>query len=250
MLNLLVLEMCVKPLMPLCNMRHRVLISPADSKLIEGLSEHNIHSYYTQRLDDVPLMERYHADMQVLRIDDTAFVAECFCNVYKNYFPAYVNVIPVKSPTGRYPDNVSLNAAYSGGRLFCKESSLDDKVKSFCCKKGIEITNVNQGYAKCSTLVLGNKGIITADAGIADAARKQGVDALKITPGFINLEGSDYGFIGGASGVIGETVIFFGNINLHPDKKDVLFFIKNKGYNYICVGDEPLNDVGGLILLD
>ena len=231
-------------------MKRRILISPADSKLVENLSKHNIECYSALRLEGVPHMEQYHADMQVLRINDTVFVAECFYEAYGKLFSCKLNIIPVDSPAGAYPHNIALNAAFVSGRLFCKKSSLADEVKIYCEKNCIEIVDVKQGYAKCSTLILGDKGIVTADSGIAAAAEKCGIDVLKIRSGFINFEGADYGFIGGSSGLIGETVAFFGDISMHPDGEAVTAFIRQKGLNYLSLGEEILNDVGGLILLD
>ncbi len=231
-------------------MKHRVLISPADSKLIENLNALGVDCYSAMRLDGVPLNEQCHADMQVLRIHDTVFVAECFYEQYGSYVADGLRVFSVRVPSGKYPDNVSLNAAYAGGRLFCKVSSLDNAVKEFCNSHDIDIINVNQGYSKCSTLVIGENAIITADSSIAKAALKCDVDVLLISPGNIRLEGADYGFIGGASGVIGKTVYFFGDIELHPDSDSITAFIKRHNYNYTSVGGWPLVDVGGFINLD
>lgn len=67
-------------------------------------------------------------------------------------------------------------------------------------KNDIEIVNINQGYARCSTLILNNRTAVTADISVKNALEKDGAKVLLISSGDIKLEGYDYGFIGGASG--------------------------------------------------
>ncbi len=240
--------MFVKPLRPLCNMKHRVLISPADSKLIDKLSKYNIESVNTVPLDNLIEYERYHADMGVLRINDTFFTYECLREKYS--FLKDNKVYYCKNPKKKYPGNVGLNAAYLGNKLICKESALCYELKSYCKNNSIEIVNVNQGYSKCSTLILNEKSIITADKSIAKVCERNGVEVLLITPGHIKLAENVHGFIGGASGVIGDTVYFFGNIKLHPNFHEIIEFIEKRKMKYISLTEDTLTDIGGFILLN
>lgn len=229
-------------------MKHRVLISPADSKLINKLNTLGIETVVTHAVDAFIDYERHHADMQMLRIFDTVFVYECVYENYKDFLTDY-NVVICENPQKEYPFNVSLNAALVGNKLFCKESALDNNVRKFCVKNNIEIIDVKQGYTKCSTLVLNDNSIITADKGIFEKAAKSGINALKINSGSILLKGADYGFIGGASGVIGDTVYFFGDVLAHPDGAKVIEFIEKNSMQWVSLTEDILNDVGGFILL-
>lgn len=229
-------------------MKHRVLISPADSKLINELSMYNIEAIFTAPVDNLIEYERFHADIQLLRLKDSFFIYNCVASKYSVLKDK--ELIVCEDPRPEYPFNVALNAAFLGDKLLCKESSLNKEVKKFCEKNGIKIINVNQGYTKCSTLVLNERAVITADRGIANTCEKNGVEALLISEGNIKLSGDAYGFIGGASGVIGDTVYFFGNVELHPEFMIISEFIESQQMKYVSLTDKILTDLGGFVLLN
>ena len=149
----------------------------------------------------------------------------------------------------KYPKDVLFNGFTLCHRLFCNEKSFSKTVIAFAKECGYGIVNVKQGYAKCSTLVLGDKGIITADSSIANAASKV-CKVLRINEGGILLPPYDYGFIGGASFVIGSTVYFFGDIRSHKNCNEILEFVSECGFSAISLSDEPLFDCGGGIWID
>ncbi len=178
--------------------------------------------------------ERLHADMQLLRINDRLFTIEN-CE---------------KSLGERYPENVRLNCLLLGDCLYGKLSAVDDSVIDYCIENGIEPVNVNQGYTRCSTLVVNENAVITSDKSIEKALKNNGADVLLITPGNIILEGFDYGFIGGASFTYGGTVYFFGNIKEHPDYEMIKAFCEKYNSNIEILCEEmPLTDIGGAVLI-
>lgn len=146
----------------------------------------------------------------------------------------------------KYPRDVLFNGFTICNRLFCNEKSFSKAVIEFAKENCIKTVNVNQGYAKCSCVVLGNAGIITADRSIANAA-KDICNVLLISEGGILLPPYDYGFIGGASFVLGSAVYFFGDIGKHKDCKEIIDFISECGFTAISLSDEPLSDCGGAI---
>ena len=79
--------------------------------------------------------------------------------------------------------------------------------------------------------------------------REHGCDVLLIQPGHIDLPGYDYGFIGGASFVYENKVIFFGNIEGHPDYTEIRDFIDEAGYEMIYEKNTQLTDLGGAVVL-
>ena len=102
---------------------------------------------------------------------------------------------------------------------------------------------MNQGYAKCSTAVC-DRGIITADETIYSACCENGINALKITQGNVKLSGYEYGFIGGASGIIDGKLTFFGDIRKHPD------YLKIKEFcDFDYIPDFALTDVGTIMCI-
>ncbi len=149
-----------------------------------------------------------------------------------------------------YPHDVALDAARVGHYLFAKETALDTAIKQYCAENQIQIIPVRQGYAKCSIAVVNEHSIITADESIVEAAQAIGIDVLKIMPGHIQLKGYNYGFLGGASGLISKNKLAFtGSIQTHPDYEKIKSFCSRKNVELISLTNGPLIDIGGILPL-
>ena len=149
----------------------------------------------------------------------------------------------------KYPSDILFNAVKLGNYIFGKADSVSELIKNYAEQEKITLVNVRQGYTKCSVCKVTESAIITADEGIAKAARRQGVDVLKISEGHITLDGCDYGFIGGASGNDGKNTYFCGNIDLHPDGEAIKEFCKANGRPAISLGKDRLYDVGTIFFI-
>jgi len=183
-----------------------------------------------------------HPDMTLTQIDDI-FVC---CPKSYEYYREFLGDRVVKGKTelsSHYPGDIAYNVLIYKGFAFAKAECTDDVVKEELKKRKIELINVNQGYAKCSSAVC-KEGIITADESIYSACLKCGINVLKINPGYVKLTGYDYGFIGGASGEINGKLTFFGDISKHPDYEKIKFFCV---YDYIS--DFPLTDIGTIMCI-
>jgi hypothetical protein len=145
----------------------------------------------------------------------------------------------------QYPHDVLLNAACVGNTLFGLPQAT---AKELTSHKSFTLATIKQGYAKCSGLVFGGC-LVTADGGIARAGRVLGGEVCRICPGFIALPGYDCGFIGGASGVVGQEVLFFGDPTRHPDGQRILSLISASGFKWKGLSDLPLTDYGGLTVI-
>jgi hypothetical protein len=146
-----------------------------------------------------------------------------------------------------YPRDVLFNAAPVGDMLICRRDALSERVAELYGEE--KIINVNQGYAKCSTCMVGDKAIITADKSIAEKAQAKGIDVLVISPKGVRLDGYDCGFIGGASGSDNENVYFCGNIDLHPDGEKIKAFCEKQGKKVVSLSDAALYDYGTLMFI-
>lgn len=178
--------------------------------------------------------EQYHADMQILKIGNKLFTLES-CK---------------KLPEKNYPGNILLNCLYLNNRLYGKLDCIDETVLQYCAENGIETVNVNQGYARCSSLVTGKNAVITADKSMKKALKINGAEVLLISPGNIVLEGFDYGFIGGASFYDNNTVFFFGDVTKHPDYQKIRSFTEeNNSKIEILCKSQPLTDIGGAVIV-
>ena len=116
-------------------------------------------------------------------------------------------------------------------------------------KRADNIIDVAQGYVSCSLCRAGENAVITDDPSIADALERDGkIQVLKIEKGDILLPGYGYGFIGGASGWIGDTLYFFGDIQTHRDGEKIREFLERRGIHYECLlPSRKLIDIGSII---
>lgn len=147
-----------------------------------------------------------------------------------------------------YPWDCIMNALTVGNRIFCKSDTVSAVILDLAKRGGYEICHTKQGYPACSALAFGNT-LITADRGLGGRAAEKGISVTLISQGGISLPPHEYGFIGGASGVVGRKIYFFGDIMSHPDGELICRVIKEAGYIPISLSDEPLSDLGGIIAL-
>ena len=218
---------------------------PSFVKEIENLGHTVISS---ETIDIFPIPEQKHADMQILPINNDIFLIN-ECTVLAEKLPKERLLFCNKKAGNKYPEDILLNFLYLNNTLYGKLSAIDKNLLDYCKENNIRTVNINQGYARCSTLVLNKKAVITSDLSIEKALKKDGVEVLLISSGSIVLDGYDYGFIGGASGKIEEnTIAFFGNVTSHPDYKKIENFCDNHNLsiNVICPY-MPLTDIGGIV---
>ena len=185
-----------------------------------------------------------HADMLLLSVGDVIFVHKD----YKIDLSALENVIQIDEPMGaKYPSDILLNIAIVGKHVFANTKYASKTVLEYLSQNGFSIHHVSQGYAHCSTCIVSENAIISADVRIIEAAQKVGVDALKIDEGHISLPPYNHGFIGGACGAYGDKIYFCGSLNTHPNGNEIRNFCLKHGKNAISLADMPLNDIGGIL---
>ncbi len=161
------------------------------------------------------------------------------------YSPIFTDEIPCEN----YPDDILFNAVAFGDKLFCLEKGASKTLINFANTNGLKIINTNQGYTKCSVCKVSGNAMITADKGISDLAKANGIDVLTIREGHVLLDGYNYGFIGGANGVYEDKVYFCGDVTKHPDGEEIIAFCEKHKKTVISLSDETLFDVGTLFFL-
>lgn len=147
-----------------------------------------------------------------------------------------------------YPLDVSFNAACTGKYFIHNLTYTNEDLLAQAKAMNLKLINVNQGYTKCSIVIVDENSIITYDEGIAKACQRESdLAVLKIAPGFVRLDGYDTGFIGGTSGRIDNEIVFNGNLSDHPDFKEIVKFIEARGL--ICKWFESykLTDIGSIL---
>lgn len=146
-----------------------------------------------------------------------------------------------------YPADCIYNAACTG-RFFIHKLDITDKVLLKAAEEmGMILVDVPQGYSKCSVVVVDETGIITSDMGIAKKCEGAGVDVLTVEAGHIALPGFKYGFIGGASGRIGDRIYFEGDLSSHPDFEKIVDFIDSRGLKAVYNKEMPITDIGSIV---
>ena len=214
---------------------HKVLVLPAFPALSEPVSA--------------------HADMLVWCYEKTVFTYADYRALAPEIFDELENLgycvhtLSV-TPEREYPRDIALNCASLGKSIIANTKYCASEIKALAEQRGISLLHTNQGYAKCSTVVLSDNAIITSDASIATVAYKNGIDALMVSNGHVTLPPYEYGFIGGASGADAQNVFFCGNINLHPDVDSIRAFCQKHQKQIICLADTPLADVGTVMFFD
>lgn len=191
-----------------------------------------------------------HPDMQVLHLGNNYVLCSnpnaYYCITLKKIG---FNIIYTKNSIKElYPFDVLVNCVIIKNNIICNKNYIDPIIIDYAKKLDLNLIHTKQGYTKCSVCVVSQNAIITSDKSIYKSATNHGIDVLLIRPGHIILEGLDYGFIGGASGLIDKNILAFtGNIELHPDFKDIKLFLDKYSVKYVCLTDGKLKDVGSLI---
>ena len=192
-----------------------------------------------------------HPDIFMTKIKDTWFVdrsvKELFIFCDDMYFcdRGTGDVTAIK-----YPNDCSFNCVSVGDSLICNKNITHSEILNFSEKNGMNIIHVNQGYTKCSTCKITENAIITEDTNIHNAAMKNGIDSLLIEKGFVRLDGYNYGFIGGAAGLIENNLLAVnGNINKHPNSKEILEFCSKHKVKVLNLNQNQLYDIGSILKL-
>ncbi|VYU08967.1 hypothetical protein [Clostridium tertium] len=194
-----------------------------------------------------------HVDIQLNIINKKKkeiIIHKGISNTFKNeLIKNNINFIESEKSLGlKYPNNIFLNALVLEN-YFIHNLKYSDEILLKTQSNKISI-NVNQGYTKCSSLVVNEKSIITNDTGIYNSLLKYDFDILLIPPGDIVLEGFEYGFIGGTGGLIdSSTMAFFGSLENYKYGKEVENFLKKHNVNPINLSNGKLYDRGSLFTL-
>lgn len=188
-----------------------------------------------------------HADIQIHYLGNNRFVCapEAFLH-YKKLLPHSFTLIKGSiSLKSEYPFDIAYNAAAVDGTAVCRSAYTAPEILS----SYKEAVDVKQGYAKCSMSIVGKNAVVTADLPIAKELGERGVDVLIINGGHIRLRGMNYGFIGGATGLLSKNLLAVnGDLRLHPDYEPINNFCGAHGTEIICLKDGIAEDIGTIIV--
>lgn len=217
-------------------------------------------SLYTEKIIKLPPFSRLpspvasHPDMLVFVYGKQIFTWEEYAGEAPEVFERIeslgfkIKYIQEKA-SAEYPADVRLNCALVGRTLIANTRAVSRTLAELAKNEELTVAHTNQGYAKCSTAIVSENAVITADPSVLTAAKSAGLDVLKISEGHVRLDGYGTGFIGGASGVVGKSVLFCGDLSLHPDGERIEDFCRAHGKRAVSLSDEPMYDYGTIMLL-
>ena len=144
------------------------------------------------------------------------------------------------------PLNVAVSRDFALGNFRFADPSL----KAFLAQSGRRLISVRQGYAKCSVCFVAPNAVITEDAGIAAALKKEGADVLLISAGDVVLSKAHSGFFGGSAGLIApELLAVNGRLDTHRDGEKIKTFLHKYGVRALELTDGKITDIGGILPL-
>ena len=206
---------------------------------------------------DLPTPIAAHPDSLMTKIGETLILSADYyddaayvLSDIREYAPHIKIKLASEAYCKEYPYDAVFNALKIGNRLFCKQDTVSEGIKDEAKERGLEIISVKQGYPHCSVLAIDENTALTADEGMAIEMEKHGVKVYRISPGHIALPPYEYGFIGGACGVFGKKIYFFGDYRSHPSSAVFEKMAEDTGFMLVSLDTCELRDLGGIVFLD
>lgn len=227
------------------------VIADFDSEISEFVKSFDIELFFTEKNSTIDSAIAFHADVNCFYLGGGKIIIDnSQLELIKVLKIQKLNVINPKNPvSGAYPNDCRLNCAAIGSKLIAKHTSVDSNVLKEFSKENV--LNVSQGYAKCSVAIVNENAIITDDSSIYSVCVKNGFDSILIGKGSVFLSEHDYGFIGGACGLIDKNkMIFFGDITKHSDYLKISDFLKKHKCEFFYLSGHALTDIGGMIAIE
>lgn len=227
----------------------QAIIDYRSNKTIKNeLEKLGFKTVYTLPVEKLYNEVRGHADMQLHLVNGKAI---CAPEVYEYYKENLYGLDIVKGSYRigeKYPYDTAYNTCGFGDFAVCRKNSTAPEILNEYDRSGKTILNTKQGYSKCSTCIVNEYSLITADEGIYKLLKSSNLNVLKIRPGFVELYGMS-GFIGGASGLISHDMLAFcGSLKNHPDGLNIKSFCKDLKIDVIELNSGSLKDIGSIIV--
>ena len=191
-----------------------------------------------------------HPDIFFCRVNETLIVAPNLPSFYLNLLQERkIGFITGDEPVGsKYPETARYNAVSTGQHLLHNFRYTDSKITGYA--GDLDLVHLNQGYARCNIIPIGDDRFITSDEGVYRTLVRHDIKALLVSPEGILLPGFKHGFIGGAAGVRGDAVFFSGSLHHYRDGAAVRKFLSDESCRIIELYDGPLFDGGSIFFID
>lgn len=226
------------------------ILSGSSMTVLDDMRTYKIETIIVPPCENLALPIASHADMLCFHKGENKLVIHHYSDLFERELLKHGVEFSYtkKSPKAKYPLDILCNSAMVSKYLICNSQYTDSAILD--CFLPQDIINVKQGYAKCSTLIVDEKSIITADYGIAKKAADFSIEALLIHEGDIRLNGYPYGFIGGCGVKLDVDVMYFtGKLATHRDADAIRGFLSKRKITILEGSSKELVDIGSIIPL-
>jgi hypothetical protein len=242
-------RLVVSPNLPK-NKVNKILIGKSNTQEIAELKELGIETLCIEGHNQIDSEIRSHADILCFNTGKGELLVSPFVNYSATISDEFRIKLIRKTVESPYPNDVLLNCALFGDKLICNTKYASDEIISFAEINNFTIIHTNQGYSKCSLCIVNENAVITEDNGLYSLLKKYQLDVLKIEPGQVYLSKHHSGFIGGASGLLSDSILYFsGDVYRHKNYHDIKTFLDNYSIDIYCNKSRLLRDFGGIIQL-
>lgn len=153
-----------------------------------------------------------HPDLSLLKLDDnTIVVDQAVFSYYKEKLVGF-NIIKGEATNKKYPKDALYNIV-KFKKYYIHNNFTESNIEKYFNEKGLSHLMVNQGYTRCSIIPL-RESLLTSDYGIYKALREK-INIELLDYDKVILDGFDQGFLGGTCGLVGDKLIFTGDISKH-----------------------------------
>ncbi len=222
-----------------------------DHEIIKNIEKLGITVYRNGKACAVHPAIQGHADISICHIGENIFVCEPTLHPYYNQLFGKLNLHLIAGNsrlTSTYPQDAAYNVARIGNFALHNFPSTDSVLKEQLKRFHISTVQVAQGYSKCNLCPVSQNAFITEDESISKRAGESGFDVLKITKGFVRLDGFPYGFFGGAAGLLSpECLAVTGSLSMHPDRERIVAFCAGYGVKIYELSSQIPVDIGSIL---
>ncbi|MBE7026862.1 MAG: hypothetical protein E7410_04795 [Ruminococcaceae bacterium] len=243
------MEFLSEPNLPTKKVGYVIIDCRCDKKIIKALEDMGITVFLSCKIDSLYDSVSTHPDMSIHHAGDNVFVCEPSAYDYYAQMLTLPGIKLIKGSsklTSTYPFDIAYNVARVANFAFHKIKYTDLLVREH--SKNIQFIDVAQGYSKCNICIIAKNAFITEDASIYEKGVENGMDVLKINTGDVFLKGFEYGFFGGATGLISHDILAItGNVEKHINFMEIVNFCSKYSVKVKSLTRENIVDIGSIL---
>ena len=186
-----------------------------------------------------------HPDLSIFALDDNNLVIDKNVSSYYKKYIKSKNIIEGDEVSYSYPYD-SIYNIYQYSNFYIHNYITESHIEAYMKSNSYTHLYTKQGYSRCSIIPMREK-ILTSDYGIYKSLKNY-INVILLKEEQIPLDGFANGFIGGTCGLVGDTLIFNGNIENSPNY-DLIKSEAVKSNIKLMYPDLPLVDLGSIIYL-